>query len=183
MYNLPKFISILELTREQVQYGYFLAGVNRHETSNLAKHHYLVTMLSWMLCEYVNKKGGILVDADKVVRLCLMHDLGEIFDGDMAAPLSRKHPDIKAHARAFERGNMEILLSFLTESISSKLSALWEEFEAKKTDEAIIAKIADLMETHFFLEHRNIQHEQKNIFYRDHILPLAEALRTFLWVS
>src|SRR3989339_677573 len=71
MHNLPKFISILQITREQVQYGYLLAGVNRHETSNLAEHHYLVTMLGWMLCEYLNEDGGLLVDANKVMRRCL----------------------------------------------------------------------------------------------------------------
>ena len=134
MHNLPKFISILQITREQVQYGYLLAGVNRHETSNLAEHHYLVTMLGWMLCEYLNEDGGLLVDANKVMRLCLIHDLGELFGGDMAAPLSRKRPDIKAHAQAFERGNMEILLSFLDGGVSETLHTLWEEFEEKKKD-------------------------------------------------
>lgn len=176
MKNLPKFISILEMTREQVQYGYFLVGVNRHETSTLAEHHYLVTMIGWMLCEYLNEDEGSLVDTSKVMQLCLVHDLGELFGGDMAAPLSRKRPDIKAHAQAFEKGNKEILMSFLNTHVAKAMQALFEEEETKVTDEAVVAKIADLMETHFFLEHRNIQHAQKDLFYRDHIRPLADKL-------
>ncbi len=175
MKNLSKFISILDLTREQVQYGYFLAGVNRHETSNLAEHHYLVTMIGWLLCETINQSEP-LIDTDRVIKMCLVHDLGELFGGDMAAPLSRKRPDIKKYARAFEHGNFEILLSFLEPDLSKKIGDYWQTSEQLSTDEAIVAKIADMMETHFFLEHRSIQHEQKDAFYSDHIRPMSAKL-------
>lgn len=173
MKRLSRFISILELTREQPQFGYFLAGIHKEQTSNLAEHHYLVTMLGWMLCEYLNEEES-LVDTNEVMRICLVHDLGEIFGGDMAAPLSRKRPDLKVHAQSLERGNMDILLSFLKPSIAQKVNMIWEKEEAKNTNEAWVAKIADLVETHFFLEHRNMQHPQKDAFFQNHVRPMAE---------
>lgn len=175
MKELPKFISLLELTREQVQYGYFLAGVNRHETSTLAEHHYLVTMIGWLLCEYINAEET-LVDTAEVMKICLVHDLGEIFGGDIAAPLSRKRPELKKYAQGMEEGNFAILTSYLDAPVAKKFQALFEQEEQRVTQESLVAKVADMLETHFFLEHRNIQSKQKDDFYRDHILPLGDKI-------
>ena len=54
MDNPVKFFSLLEVLREQPQYGYFLIGIKVEETSNLAEHHYLVAMIGRMLAEYIN---------------------------------------------------------------------------------------------------------------------------------
>lgn len=172
MRNLPKFISLLELTREQVQFGYHVAGVSRQDTSSLAEHHYLVAMIGWLLCEYINDSEP-LVDTAEVMKICMIHDLGEIFGGDMAAPLSRKRPDLKAHAQAIEKGNFDILTSYLTPRVAEKFQRLFEQEEKRSTQEAYVAKVADMIETHFFLEHRNIQSKQKDDFYENHIRPLA----------
>ena len=173
MRNLPKFISLLELTREQVQFGYFVAGVSRQDTSSLAEHHYLVAMIGWLLCEYVNEEE-VLVDTAEVMKICMVHDLGEIFGGDMAAPRSRKRPDQKAHAQAIEKGNFDILTSFLSPRVAETFQKLFEQEEKRSTQEAYVAKVADMIETHFFLEHRGIQSKQKDDFYERHIRPLAD---------
>lgn len=175
MKGISKFISMIELAREQVQYGYFLAGVTRQETSNLAEHHYLVTIIAWMLCEYINREEKF-INTDEVIKMCLVHDLGELFGGDMSAPLARKWPDLKQHALAFEQGNFNILMSLLDPAIACTVKDLWTKESEHATDEAVVAKIADLMETHFFLEHRGIQNEQKDGFYLNHIRPLVEKI-------
>ncbi len=172
--DLAKFFSVLELTREQQQYGFFLAGLNNRTTSNLAEHHYLVTMVAWMLCEYIND-GEHLINTDEVIRMSLVHDIGELFCGDLAAPLSRKRPDMKAHARALEDANLDIVTSLLSPRIKETVRGIHAKAEAKTSDEAIVAKLADLIETHFFLEHRSIDSTQKEPFYQNHIKPLAAS--------
>lgn len=142
----------------------------------MAEHHYLVTMIAWLLCEYVND-GGRLLNTEEVIRMSLVHDLGEIFGGDMAAPLSRKRPDMKTHAKAIEDANMHILTTWLSESMREQFLRLQKAAEDKTTDEAWVAKLADMMETHYFLEHRSIQIEQKTYFYVNHIRPLADKVQ------
>lgn len=174
MHSLAKFFSVLEMTREQQQYGFFIAGLNNKNTSNLAEHHYLSAMIGWLLAEYINEAEQ-LVNADEILRMCLVHDIGELFGGDIAAPLSRKRPDMKVHARALEAANLDIITSLLSPRLNEVVKAIHAKAEAKQTDEAIVAKLADLIETHFFLEHRAINSAQKEPFYQNHIKPLASS--------
>ena len=74
MEELIKLINLLEITRNQPQYGYAVAGGNGRY-SNLAEHHYLVAMIGWQLADLVNKKGA-KIDSGKVLKFCLLHDLG-----------------------------------------------------------------------------------------------------------
>lgn len=173
--QLPKFITLLELTREQPQYGYFLAGIAKHETSNLAEHQYLVAMIGWMLCEYINMEEQ-LVDSAQVIKMCLIHDLGELFGGDIAAPLSRKRPDMKKIAKAFEAENLSIITSYLKPEVGDKIQNLMKEEQSKATNESLVCKVADLIETSFFLEHRGKKNKQKDDFYKNHIRTLAEKI-------
>lgn len=176
MNTLSRFIAVLELTREQQQYGFFLAGLNNKNTSNLAEHHYLVTMIAWLLCEDINEHE-LLVKTEEVLKMCLIHDVGELFGGDVAAPLSRKRPDVKVHARAWENLTMEMLTALLPGKVQKTLMTTHKAAEEKATDEAMIAKIADLIETHFFLEHRQCAPRTKDAFYRQHIRPLVQHIR------
>lgn len=174
MKDLAKFFAVLEMTREQQQYGFFIAGLNNKNTSNLAEHHYLVTMIGWMLCEYIND-GERILNTDEVIRMSLVHDIGELFGGDIAAPLSRKRPDLKTHARAIEEVNLDIVTSLLAPRMKEIVKGIHAKAQAKTSDEAIVAKLADLIETHFFLEHRGNESEQREPFYQNHIKPLAAS--------
>lgn len=176
MRSLAKFLALLELTREQPQYGYFLSGVRAYETSNLAEHHYLVTMIAWMLCEHINDETR-LVNTDEVIRMCLVHDLGELFGGDISAPLSRRRPDMKVHARALEAANIDLLTSLLSPAVRERVLETHRRAESKDTDEAVVAKFADMMETQFFLEHLGSHSPHRTPFYLNHIRPLVEHVR------
>lgn len=175
MENLSKFFSVMELTREQQQYGFFLAGLNNKNTSNLAEHHYLVTMMGWVLCEYINS-NELLIDSDAVIRMCLIHDVGELFGGDISAPLSRKSPELKTHARALEAANLDMITSFLPPRVQALLKTLHARAETRDTDEAVVSKFVDLLEMHYFLEHRSITSPQKDAFYANYIHPLLQKI-------
>ncbi len=67
-----------------------MAGGNAR-SGNLAEHHYLVAMIGWQLATLVTKKGAN-IDADKVLHFCLLHDLGELFGGDIGMYYAKANP-------------------------------------------------------------------------------------------
>ncbi len=175
MKDLAKLLAVLQITREQPQYGYFLSGVRAHETSNLAEHHYLVAMIGWLLCEHINEDEQ-LVDTEAVMKMCMLHDLGELFGGDLSAPLSRKKPEMKIHARALEAINFGFLASFLTPKVKAKMTAIYEMAENKDTAEGVIVKFADMMECQFFLDHIGSKSSHRPDFYANHVKALIEKI-------
>lgn len=148
MEHLTNLFRLMELTRSQPQYGYALAGIQQDELSNLAEHHYLVTFTAWQLASQV-KKAGAKIDIQKVLEFCLIHDLGELFGGDIAMPYARANPKAKIHAKAFEEENQRFLSKFFGNQ-SDYFKELGREILNAKSDECIIAKIADYIEvTHY----------------------------------
>ena len=138
----------MELTRSQPQYGYALAGIQQDELSNLAEHHYLVTFIAWQLASQV-KKAGAKIDVQKGLEFGLIHDLGELFGGDISMPYARANPKAREYAKAFEEENQKFLSRFFGNQ-SEHFKELGHEILDAKSDEAIIAKIADYIEvTHY----------------------------------
>lgn len=79
-------------------------------------------------------------DMDKVMRMCLIHDLGECFTGDI--PTFDKTDE--------DRANEDELLgkwvSELPHELSEEMSSLYAEMEAQQTLEAKIYKAFDKLE-------------------------------------
>lgn len=148
MEHLTNLFKLMELTRSQPQYGYALAGIQQDELSNLAEHHYLVTFTAWQLASHV-KKAGAKIDIQKVLEFCLIHDLGELFGGDIAMPYARSNPKAREYAKAFEEENQRFLSKFFGNQ-KEHFKQLGHEILYAKSDEAIVAKIADYIEvTHY----------------------------------
>ncbi len=144
---------IIELTRAQSQYGYILGGTKRWQLSNLAEHHYLVTFIAWQLTELIKAQGG-KIDQMKVMELSMVHDLGEIFGGDIGMPYARRNPKAKELARKFEEENAFFLSQYFLGS-ENKFKDLWREATDANSDEGYITKIADLVECFAFKFYMN----------------------------
>ncbi|HLC44285.1 MAG: hypothetical protein A2722_03435 [Candidatus Doudnabacteria bacterium RIFCSPHIGHO2_01_FULL_50_11] len=144
MNHLTKLFQLLELTRSQPQYGYALAGIPKDELSDLAQHHYLVTMIAWTLAREV-KRAGAEISVERVLEFALLHDLGELFGGDIAMPYARVNPKARKLAKAFEGENQRYLAKFFAPD-ASYIRALAKEILNARSDEALIAKVADYIE-------------------------------------
>lgn len=148
MKHLTNLFKLMELTRSQPQYGYALAGIQQDELSNLAEHHYLVTFTGWQIASNL-KEAGAKVDIQKVLEFCLIHDLGELLGGDISMPYAKANPKAREHAKAFEEENQRFLSRFFGNQ-SKHFKELGHEMLDAKSDEAIVAKIADYIEvTHY----------------------------------
>ena len=146
MDKITELINLLEIARIQPQYGYAVAGGNTR-ISNLAEHHYLVTMLAWQLCELVNKKGA-KIDTYKVLKFSLLHDIGELFGGDIGMYYAKANPQARTYAKQFEEENQKFLANYF--SNKDEVLELTKEILESQSDEAHIAKIADYLEvTHY----------------------------------
>ena len=99
---------------------------------------------SWRLCMLAMAIGPHLdgIDSDRLIRICLVHDLGEAFSGDTPAPLQDDSED----KQATERATVESICSVLgTEG--ETLLELWREYDEGATPEAVAAKALDKIET------------------------------------
>ena len=150
MESLVDLFKLLELTRSMPQYGYALSGIRQDDLSNLAEHHYLVTFIAWQLGRMVIREGAE-IDLAKVLEFALIHDLGELFGGDIAMPYAKANPEARTKAKAFEAENHKFLARFFDQD-QDHFAALSEEILDAQSDESIIAKVADYIEvTHYKL--------------------------------
>lgn len=81
------------------------------------------------------------IDLKKLLLLCLFHDMGEAFTGDIPA-----FEKTAAH-EAVEETAVEAWLASLPADVRPWLRDLWREFEAQETREARLVKALDKMET------------------------------------
>lgn len=148
MNHLTNLFKLIELTRSQPQYGYALTGIQQDELSNLAEHHYLVTFIAWQLARQVKNKGAN-INITKVLEFSLIHDLGELFGGDISMAYAKANPKAREYAKAFEEENQKFLARFLGNE-ANYFKELGHEILDAESDEALIAKIADYIEiTHY----------------------------------
>ena len=83
------------------------------------------------------------VDVDRVLRMCLVHDLGEAIHGDIPAPEQNREGGKSEQ----ERVDIQSVTAPLPRAERDAIMALWEEYEAAITSEAKLAKAFDKLET------------------------------------
>jgi putative hydrolases of HD superfamily len=107
---------------------------------------------TWRLCLMALVLGSELdnVDTAKLLKMCVIHDLGEAIGGDISATLQA--PEGKA---VQERADLFQLLGPLPEHLRAEIAGLWDEYETASTPEARLAKALDKLET-------IMQHNQGN---------------------
>lgn len=171
--NIISFVQELERLKENTRTAWTKDG----RKESIAEHSWRLTMFALVLEEYFAD-----LDFGKVLRMCLIHDLGEAYDGDISATLVVDQE--KKYQR--EEETIQQLTEPLIEPTRHKLIALWQEYNQCQTKEAQLVKALDKMET-------IIQHNQGsnppdfdydfNLGYgRNHALfhPMIKALRELI---
>ena len=114
--------------------GWTTAG----ERESVAAHTWRLTLMAAVLAERV---PGI--DVARLLRICLIHDLGEALRGDIPAPEQAATGGKAVH----ERADLLEVLAPLPTRLRDELVGLWDEYEAARTPEARLAKGLDKLET------------------------------------
>ena len=132
MQHLVDFI--LELDRlKGVERRTKVIALGRHENS--AEHSWHIAMLALSLAPYADGP----IDVERVVRMLLVHDVGEIDTGDTIVYADEGLADRKAA----ELEAVRRIFGMLPPGEAQAFLALWQEFEDAETPEARFAHAAD----------------------------------------
>ena len=129
--KLLEAVSIAERLKDATRHCYTRNG--RHES--VAEHSWMMTLIAFFI-----KDEFPDVDMDKVIRMCIIHDLGEAFTGDI--PTFEK-------TNANEKTEETLLsdwVSTLPENQRVEMYSLYEEMKKRETTEAKIYKAIDSLE-------------------------------------
>lgn len=137
----------------------------RDDFANLAEHHFRMFWIAMVIAA----REGKPVDTGKIAKMVLVHDIAESRTGDVDY-LARQYVE-----RNEQLGIEDMLVET---SISDEFYALWQEYEARETLEAKIAKDADNLDVDFELAeqaakgskvkaafHENREYVSKNKLY------------------
>ncbi len=100
---------------------------------------------TWRLClmAMVFRTEFETLDFTKVLKLCVIHDLGEALSGDIPAVLQHSTPDKSAN----ERADLLMLMQPLPPAMQAEFLELWEDYEYAASPEARMVKGLDKLET------------------------------------
>ena len=129
--ELLKALAVAEGLKDTTRHCYTAGG--RHES--VAEHSWMLTVMAFFLKEEFPE-----VDMDKVIRMCIIHDLGECFTGDIPS-FDKGESD-----EATEEQLLYRWVDSLPGSVSAEMRALYEEMAALQTTEAKLYKAIDNLE-------------------------------------
>lgn len=100
---------------------------------------------SWRLClmamVFADELPGL--DLLKMLKMCVIHDVGEALNGDIPAVDQVAFPDKGAQ----ERNDLLLLMRSLDEPLRNEILALWDDYENAESAEAKAVKALDKLET------------------------------------
>ncbi len=145
---------------------------------SVAEHSWMMTLMAFFMRDEFPE-----ADMDKVIRMCIIHDLGESFTGDI--PAFEK-------SQAHEQTEEKLLYNWvdsLPEEYAIEMRELYEEMAERKTVEARIYKAIDGLEA--VIQHNmsdlstwipkefdlNLTYADDKVAFSDYLQSLRQAVR------
>lgn len=132
--SILDFIRRSERLKNTLRSGYTSTGRNE----SVAEHTWRLCLMALVLEKYFPE-----ADIARVLKICIVHDLGEALNGDIPAPLQSEELSKAAN----ERNDFLKLMEDLPAEIQKELIGLWDEYEHASSPEAKAAKALDKLET------------------------------------
>ena len=140
-------LHVAERLKDETRHCYTSGG--RRES--VAEHSWRITLMAYFLRDKFPE-----ADMDKVIRMCLIHDLGECFTGDIPTFAKTQKDEDR------EESLLLAWVASLPEPCRAEMRALYAEMAARETPEAKIYKALDNLEA-------VIQHNESDIgTWEDH---------------
>ncbi len=108
------------------------------QRESVAEHTWRLCVMAMLL--YGRTPG---IDLARLLKMCLIHDLGEAIGGDVPAPAQQ----VGIGKAAQERADLLQLTAALPPALGQEIVELWDEYEAAGSPEAKLAKGLDKLET------------------------------------
>ena len=153
----------LERLKRTPRTGWVDRGVRPADVESVADHSLLTALIAWFAARLDPE-----LEADRVLKLALIHDLAEALVGDappyephevpprddidaLRAFFSVRHlrtPENAARKRAAEDAAVAKLTALMPDEFAAEFRALWSEYEAQATPEARFVKQVDRLEAY-----------------------------------
>ncbi|MEM7503885.1 MAG: HD domain-containing protein [Pseudomonadota bacterium] len=168
-----RFLREAEQLKDTLRSAYTANG----RTESTAEHTWRLTLLAMTFADQLPD-----LDLLRVLKICVLHDLGEAINGDVPAP----EQDGAGLKSVDERADFVTLISPLPAALREEFLGLWDEYENGTSQEAIAVKAMDKLET--ILQHNqgsnpdgfdyayNLHYGKR---YTDGV-PLAKQIRELL---
>ena len=132
--NTRDFLNILHIA-ERLKDTPRHCTTSKRRVESVAEHSWRVALMASLLRNELPD-----VDIDKVVNMCLIHDLGECFTGDI--PVFNKTDQ----DRDIEDALLDEWVESLPKEVSDYMKALYTEMNAQETKESKLYKALDKLE-------------------------------------
>lgn len=133
-----QFAFLTEADRlKQVLRATTLADGSRPENSG--EHSWHLALYALVLAD----QAGPGVSIDRVIRMLLLHDLVEIDTGDVPIHSANGTAHGSAEVQEAEARAADRIFGLLPPDLATELRALWSEFEAAESRDAVFAKSLD----------------------------------------
>ena len=129
--ELLDILSVTERLKDAVRHCYTSGG--RRES--VSEHSWMMTVMAFFMRDEFPD-----ADMDKVIEMCIIHDLGEAFTGDIPTFEKTKEDEKR------EEDLLSDWIKALPSGYAEKMQLLYEEMEEQKTQEAKIYKAIDKLE-------------------------------------
>ena len=165
--DLPALFHTIANLKRVRRTGWIDRGIPFGDVESVADHSFMTALIAWFVAQ-----DEPSLDADRVLKLALIHDLAEAIVGDrppydpedvpssdnpdaVREFFSVRHlraPENAAAKRREEDAAAAKLIAMMPERTSCDIAALWEEYENQSSPEAQFVKQVDRLEA--FLQSR-----------------------------
>ena len=138
--DLKKILKVfltLQWAKELPRQGFIAMGFKRNEADSVAAHSFSTALLAYFFAKEL-QKDGTKIDAEKVLKMGLVHDIGETIVGDVGT-------FVKGMAGGVFKNIEEEGVAALVDGLDSEkeIIDLVEEYNQRNTLEARVVKAAD----------------------------------------
>ena len=172
--KLLETLAVAERLKDTTRHCYTAKG--RHES--VAEHSWMMTLMAFFMRDEFPD-----VDMDKVTRMCIIHDLGECFTGDI--PTFEKSRENEQTEAAL----LEKWVKSLPKGYAEEMLALYAEMNARQTPEAKVYKAIDGLEA--LIQHNvsdlstwipkeyelNMTYADDKVAFSEYLTALREEIR------
>lgn len=167
-------LSVAEKLKDTTRHCYTSKG--RHES--VAEHSWMMTLIAFFIKDEFPE-----ADFNKIIQMCIIHDLGECFTGDIPTFLKTEVQE------ETEEKFLNKWVDSLPKNTKAEMSILYKEMEERQTLEARIYKAIDSLEA--LIQHNfsdistwsdnefdlNLRYADDRVQFSEYLVALREEIR------
>lgn len=113
-----------------------------HQNETVAEHTFYVAIIARALCGLLEEKGE-KINKLEVIEKALVHDMEEMFSGDIAQPFKHADPELKNLIHKLNEKSVDKAFEGLPIELAKHFRFLWDDYNKESKIEDKIVKIAD----------------------------------------